>query len=146
MSIRGCLSGMVLVLMTVGCVSSGYIPQHRQNYATSILRFSLYLHILAPRIRAISLRPPFACDAETLRLADEGFVVPEDITELERFPEYGGAMYGGPFAVRTVAGPDLDPGPWLYVLTGENKDDPATSIVNIVNRYNDVAKCLEARP
>lgn len=146
MSRRWVLSGVIAALITSGCANNGYIPSYRKDYAISILRHSRYLHVLSPQVRAISMRPPFSCDAQTIRLARAGFEIPEDIDELERFAKYDGAIYGGPFAVRTVFGPDLEPGPWLYVLAGEERDDPATSLVNIVNRYNDVAKCLRRQP
>lgn len=131
-----------------GCVSSSYLPHVQPNRASMVIyenRYEFYVH--RPAIRALSLKPPFACDVATRRLALEG---PGPLAEapepLERFSgPY--ARYGrGVYAVSTVDGPELRPGPVVVVLTGEDLDHPALSLMNLIDRYNDVAECLERGP
>lgn len=136
---------VAITLLGAGCISASYVPQVREDYATAFVRRGVHVHVVRPRVRAISLRPPFACDARTLQLARAGFalggVSPD---EIERFSDFDSAYGEGLYAVRTVSGPQLDPGPWLYVESGSESEHPALSVLNVVNRYNSAAACLEA--
>lgn len=148
------LGGVLLGLLSPACVGTTYLPQVRENYATALLHNRVYLHIIQPQVKAISLTPPFACDAQTLALARDGLPPGrEDPTEVEFFTSYDAIYWRGVYAVRTVAGlgttqsgPYYNEGPWLYVITGDDSDHPAMSALNVVNRYNAVAKCLQAQP
>ena len=140
---RGALAA--LALAAAGCVSSSYLPHVQPNRASLVLlRSAPYLFVHAPQIKAISLEPPFACDAATRRLALEG---PGPLAEppepIERFHGLDTNYGAGVFAVATVDGPELAPGPELIVLSGHDSDHPATVLLNVIDRYNDVAECLE---
>lgn len=136
-------AGVVVLLALCGCVGTTYVPQVRHDYATALVKRGVWVHVLEPRIKGISLRPPFECDARTLALAERGFALDGvEPDTLERFSDYEPVYAEGVWAIQTVHGPELEPGPWLYVETGTEAEHPGLSVLNVVNRYNEVAKCV----
>ena len=141
---RQAVVGLLGALIGVGCVGTTYVPQVRDDFASAlVLRGAVLVYVNRPTVRAISFRPPYACDARTLALATRG-VAPtgEAPDEIERFSDFGSMHTGGPWAVQLYSGPDLEPGAWLYVEPGDESEHAAMTALNVVNRYNSVAACV----
>jgi len=135
-------------------MGTNYLPQVRENYATAVLHQRVYVHIIEPTVKAISLVPPFECDARTIALAQDGLPPQEEApTAVKFFPKYDTVYWQGVYAVVTVAGlselesasTHFQEGPVVYVITGDDSDHPAMSALNVVNRYNAVVRCLQGR-
>lgn len=135
-------------------MGTAYLPQVRENYATALMHHRVYLHVIAPTVKAISLAPPFECDARTIALAQHGLPTSsEEPTVVKGFSDYGTVYWRGVYAVQTVAGlsekksasSHFREGPVLYVITGDDSSHPAMSALNVANRYNAVARCLQAQ-
>ena len=42
-----------------GCVATSYVPSVREDYAAALsVEGYVYVHVLAPTVRAVSLKPP----------------------------------------------------------------------------------------
>jgi hypothetical protein len=143
---RRVVLGLALAALS-GCVSSSYLPHVQPNRAALVVRHSrLYLYVHRPAIQAISMKPPFVCDAVTRRLAMEGpGPLPEAPEAVPRFTSLDANLGTGVFALTPVEGPELTPGPTLLVISGDQSEHPALNLMNVIDRYNDVAECLERR-
>ncbi len=127
----------------LGCVTTSYAPSERHNHAAAIRDNSgAYVSLIAPRVKAISLDPPFKCDAYTVQLANHGAELTEAPTDVRSFGGFVSHFDSGVYRVRTVQGSPDKPGETFIVISGEDSSDPAVSLLNVVNRYNDVVECV----
>lgn len=135
-----------MLSLLAGCATTDYVPANRTDYAVPIVTATgSYISILDPTIKAISLDPPFDCTATTVQIARRGLPnPPEEPTELTRFPNLTGILSGGVYSVQTIRATPEEKGPKLFVMSGDESSDPAVTLINVVNRYNDVAACLRS--
>jgi hypothetical protein len=126
-----------IVLFAAGCATTKYVPAARTNHAAALKEArGSFVSINEPRIKAISLAPPFECDADTVRLAREGpSTIPEEPKIVKTFGSFTAPLSAGVYRVHTIQGG------MFFVISGDKSSDPAVSLLNIVNRYNDVAEC-----
>lgn len=132
-----------LSLLAVGCATTSYAPSLRTNHAAAIReRGGAYVSLIDPKVRAISLDPPFACDAYTVQLANNGAELTEPPTDVRSFGDFVSHFSSGVYRVHAVQGESTKPGETFIVISGEDSSDPAVSLLNVVNRYNDVVECV----
>ncbi len=127
----------------LGCATTSYAPSVRKNHAAAIREGGgAFVSLIEPQVRAISLDPPFACDAYTVKLAKNGAELTEPPTEVRSFGDFVSHFSAGVYRVHAVQGTASKPGETFIVISGEDSSDPAVSLLNVVNRYNDVVECV----